>query len=234
MAADIRRFLRDEPIVARPASTLYQIRKFAARNRVLVGGVAATFLALVAGIIATTRQSISATRARDEATHSRDEATKSRDEATKSRDEATQSRDEATRAAAEAKAINDFLVKDMLLGADPQQAKGRRITVEEVLGNASAKIDTAYEGQPLVAASIRGTLGRIYYASGGTSWRNRTCASPTTRTANSLARRTGRRSRRARPRARSSRGTSSTRPSRSCDSASSTASARTIRTGTCR
>lgn len=52
-AADIRRTLRDEPIAARPPSTTYQFRKFARRNRALVSGVAATFLALVIGLIGT-------------------------------------------------------------------------------------------------------------------------------------------------------------------------------------
>lgn len=51
-AADIRRHLHDEPIVARPASTFYQLRKFAKRNRVLVGGVLATMLALAGGVVA--------------------------------------------------------------------------------------------------------------------------------------------------------------------------------------
>ena len=37
LAADIRRYLKDEPIVARPASTAYQLRKFAQRNRALGG-----------------------------------------------------------------------------------------------------------------------------------------------------------------------------------------------------
>ncbi len=53
LAGDIRRYLRDEPIVARPHSSLYQLRKFARRNRVLVGGVAATIVALAAGMVAT-------------------------------------------------------------------------------------------------------------------------------------------------------------------------------------
>lgn len=51
-AADVRRHLQDEPIVARPASTFYQLRKFAKRNRVLVGGVVATFAALLGGLVA--------------------------------------------------------------------------------------------------------------------------------------------------------------------------------------
>ena len=51
LAADLPRFLKDEPIVARPPTTFYQLRKFAKRNRTLVRGVAATFIALVTGII---------------------------------------------------------------------------------------------------------------------------------------------------------------------------------------
>jgi len=49
-AADIRRYLTFQPIEARTASTFYQIRKFTKRNRALVGGVAATFLALLGGV----------------------------------------------------------------------------------------------------------------------------------------------------------------------------------------
>jgi hypothetical protein len=51
LGADVRHYLGDEPIVARPASTFYQLRKFARRNKTLVGGVAAVFVVLVAGII---------------------------------------------------------------------------------------------------------------------------------------------------------------------------------------
>jgi serine/threonine protein kinase len=38
LAADIRRHLHDEPIVARPPTTTYQMQKFARRNKVLVTG----------------------------------------------------------------------------------------------------------------------------------------------------------------------------------------------------
>jgi hypothetical protein len=53
MAADIRRFLNDQPILAHPPSTMYQIRKFARRNRALVGGVAAVIVSLTGGLVAT-------------------------------------------------------------------------------------------------------------------------------------------------------------------------------------
>ncbi len=51
--ADIRRFLANEPILARPQSTFYQLSKFARRNRALVSGMAAVFLALILGLIGT-------------------------------------------------------------------------------------------------------------------------------------------------------------------------------------
>lgn len=54
LAADVRRLLRNEPIVARPASVLYQFRKFAQRNTALVGAAATVFLVLVAAVAWTT------------------------------------------------------------------------------------------------------------------------------------------------------------------------------------
>ena len=56
LADDLARFLRHEPIEARDPSALYQLSRFARRNRVLVGGIVAVFLALVGGIVATARQ----------------------------------------------------------------------------------------------------------------------------------------------------------------------------------
>ncbi|MHC5114694.1 MAG: serine/threonine protein kinase, partial [Planctomycetota bacterium] len=64
LAADIRRYLRDEPIVARPPSNVYQLSKFARRHKALVGGITATFVVLVIGIVAT---AIQARRAQAEA-----------------------------------------------------------------------------------------------------------------------------------------------------------------------
>ncbi len=54
LGSDIRRYLTNETITARPASGWYQLSRFAKRNRVLVAGVAATLLALVGGVVAST------------------------------------------------------------------------------------------------------------------------------------------------------------------------------------
>jgi WD40 repeat protein/predicted Ser/Thr protein kinase len=69
LAADVRRHLRNEPIRARRPSALYQLRKFARRNKALVGGVAAVILALVAGLIGTTLFAVREVRQRVEADH---------------------------------------------------------------------------------------------------------------------------------------------------------------------
>jgi tetratricopeptide (TPR) repeat protein len=67
LADDLRRFLDDQPIEARRASRLYQLRKFARRNRVLVGGLAGVFAALLLGVVGTAWQWARAADQRDRA-----------------------------------------------------------------------------------------------------------------------------------------------------------------------
>lgn len=50
-ADDITRYLENQPIQARPASTWYQLQKFSRRNRTLVGGVAVSFVIMLIGLI---------------------------------------------------------------------------------------------------------------------------------------------------------------------------------------
>jgi serine/threonine protein kinase/Tfp pilus assembly protein PilF len=68
LAADLRRYLKDEPIMARPASTLYQLRKFAHRHRPVAFAAISVFLVLIVGVIVSVRQ---ASRANREAAASR-------------------------------------------------------------------------------------------------------------------------------------------------------------------
>jgi tetratricopeptide (TPR) repeat protein len=53
LADDLRRFLGDEPVRARPAGALYRARKFTQRNKALVGGAAAALFALTLGLAGT-------------------------------------------------------------------------------------------------------------------------------------------------------------------------------------
>jgi tetratricopeptide (TPR) repeat protein len=63
-AADVQRFLSNEPIEARPPSLAYRASKFVRRNRVMVCGTALLLLAMVVGTIGTTSQWIRANRLR--------------------------------------------------------------------------------------------------------------------------------------------------------------------------
>jgi WD40 repeat protein/predicted Ser/Thr protein kinase len=67
LGADLRRWLAHEPILARPPSALYHLRKFARRHRSLVGGVVATGVALVLGLIGTIFFAVGEARQRGEA-----------------------------------------------------------------------------------------------------------------------------------------------------------------------
>jgi len=63
LAADIQRYLDDEPIVARPATSWYQLQKFARRNKGLVAGAALAGLALTVGLIVAAQQAVVARNA---------------------------------------------------------------------------------------------------------------------------------------------------------------------------
>ncbi|MCZ6766922.1 MAG: serine/threonine-protein kinase, partial [bacterium] len=134
LAADIRRFLNREPIAARPPSSGYQLRKFAQRNKALVGGVMATFVALVLGVIGTGYGML----------------------------EMTAQRDEARLQASIVAAVNTFLADDLLAQADPQIEPDRAIPLHVVLDRAAERIEGKFENARLVEASIRRTIGRTY------------------------------------------------------------------------
>jgi WD40 repeat protein/predicted Ser/Thr protein kinase len=67
LAADLRRWLAQEPIQARPPSALYQLRQFARRHKALVGGVVATVAALVLGLVGTILFAVGEARQRRQA-----------------------------------------------------------------------------------------------------------------------------------------------------------------------
>ncbi len=62
-ASDVGRFLNDEPVVARPPSRTYRIRKFARRHRAFLGSAAAIACILILGITVSTWQALEMARA---------------------------------------------------------------------------------------------------------------------------------------------------------------------------
>ncbi len=132
-AQDIRRFLADQPIAARAPSTVYQIRKLAKRHKAVVALVAAVAASLVLGVALTSWQARTATRARDE----------------------------ARRAEATARAVNDFLVKDLLLAADPHTTKGKSVSVSDVLAAAEKNVAERLADSPEIRAAVHAIMGEI-------------------------------------------------------------------------
>ena len=136
LAADIRRHLHDEPITARPPSVSYQLQKFARRHKALVTGMAAVFVVLVLGVVASTWEAVHARRAEAQ----------------------------AKQQSAIAQAVNGFLQNDLLgqASAYNQSKPDPDIKVRTVLDRAAGRIQGKFSKQPEVEAAIRNTIGRTY------------------------------------------------------------------------
>jgi tetratricopeptide (TPR) repeat protein len=145
LGQDVARYLRGEPISAHPPSVVYQLQLFARRHRAFFVAGAAAFVALLLGVIVSTVLYVRAESARTLA---------------------AEERDRAREAEARAEAINDFLVHDLLYAATPEVAQGRKLTVEEVLAEAARRVDTAFPEEPELAASLRSTLGDVFWRLG--------------------------------------------------------------------
>jgi tetratricopeptide (TPR) repeat protein len=65
-ADDIENYLNGEPLIAGPPGTGYKMKKFVRRNSVLVGGIAAVLVVLVAGVVVSTIFAIGQARALSE------------------------------------------------------------------------------------------------------------------------------------------------------------------------
>ena len=148
LVADIRRYLSNEPISARPITTFYQFRKFARRNRSLVAGVLAVFLTLVIGVVGTTSQAVRVTRERNRARDAEHLA--------------EQRRATAETEAAKAEAVSGFLLR-MLRAVDPSVAQGYDVALLRLLlDDAAGQIDGELAEQPEVRATIQDTIGSVY------------------------------------------------------------------------
>jgi tetratricopeptide (TPR) repeat protein len=135
-SADILRYLSDEPILARAPGGMYQIWKFARRNRALVAGIAVAIVGLTLGAATATWQAVTA----------------------------AQERNRAQVEARRAERISAFL-RDILQTANPK-AHGPDVTVRHVLDQAARDVDTQFGDDPLVEASIRNTIGNTYWTMG--------------------------------------------------------------------
>lgn len=138
LAEDLRRYLDDEPILARPASLAYQFRKFAKRRRGFVVAIGAVSLIFAAGVAGTIWQAVEATKGRALAQL-----------------ESTRAKQEAETAAE----ITNFL-SGMLASVDPENSLGKEPTISEIVDRAALDIDRRFDDKPKTEAALRDTIGR--------------------------------------------------------------------------
>jgi tetratricopeptide (TPR) repeat protein len=133
LAAEIGRYLRDEPVLASPPSVAYRAGKFARRHRAGVGIAAGVLLLLLGFAITMTVQARRIARERDR----------------------------ANREAEVSRRVQDFLT-GLFQVADPGQARGNSITAREILDKGAKQIDTELGGQPEIQAQLMYTMGFVY------------------------------------------------------------------------
>ncbi len=128
---DLNRYLMDQPILARKASTWYQLRKFSKRNPALVSLVIIVFVVLVSAVIMTN--------------FALREANKEREIAQ------TQQR------AQELTAL--FVTEDLFSAGNPDFGGDSGISLLDAMRSASDTIPDRFEGAPEAEASISFTMG---------------------------------------------------------------------------
>jgi serine/threonine protein kinase/tetratricopeptide (TPR) repeat protein len=143
LAADIKRHLNTEPVVARPPSKLYEFQKSVRRHKFGFATAAALVTVLAVGLLVSARE---AARANREARR------------------ALQAEAVAKERLAESQAVSKLMI-GVFQSPDPAR-NGRTITVAETLDRAVTNLDRDLAAQPALRAQLQATLGGTYYALG--------------------------------------------------------------------
>ncbi len=133
LAADVRRHLANEPVLAGAPTTMYRIRKFARRHRVGVATATLLLLSIVAGGIA----------------------------AAVGFGRAVRSERVAQREAESARQVADFLV-NLFDASTPDRSFGETITARTLLDLGARRIDGDTIDDPLVRARLLSTLASAH------------------------------------------------------------------------
>lgn len=137
LAADIRRHLANEPIVARPPSSRYRLEKFVRRHKVGVITAAVASVLVVSSTVVATVGFVRARRAEQQ----------------------------AAREAEAAKEVADFMV-DLFRQSDPNVQQRPSMTAQTLLEQGIRRVSTDLTSQPLLQARLMQTMGAVQTALG--------------------------------------------------------------------
>lgn len=144
LADDIRRYLADETISARPPSAVYQLSRFAKRNKLLVGVSCALVVAMITAVIGTSYGIVLA----NEQTDLAEESLK-----------------ESKRQQKISESVTSFFNNDVLASVVPS-AQGHKVTVIEALDRAAESLAERFQDEPATKAAISNNIGNVYLVLG--------------------------------------------------------------------
>ncbi len=157
LAADIERYLADEPVVASPPSWQYRLRKFGRRNRLQIAAASVLALSLVLGAIGTTVGMVRANHAAELANREADRANY----------EAAAANENAKflsglfAASDSPEIMGNAINAPLLLGQDPTPTNPD-VTARELLDVGARKIQDGFQDQPVLRSRFMHTIGRTY------------------------------------------------------------------------
>ena len=181
LSEDVGRYLDSRPILARAPSSIYQLKKFARRNRALMGGIVATVLALVAGVIVSTtfglraqaqRRAAEQARRNTEAVVDFQRRMLSEVDATKMGSDLAQSLDERLRSGLHDQGVPEAEIERTLATFDASLKDISTTDValglidKNVLSRALAASETRFPKQPAIRAQLRKSIGETYLGLG--------------------------------------------------------------------
>lgn len=169
LAADLRRFLKNEPILARQPSYWQRGLKWAQRHIAVVTVMSATAVLLCLAAAVTSallwNQSVKLSAALHEAQQSKRAAETMQGRAELAREQEGQARQRAVKRAAESKALLDFLEENILAASRPEGiegGQGREISLRAAIDQALPFIEQKFRNQPEIEIDLRRVLGVSY------------------------------------------------------------------------
>ncbi|MEM6363954.1 MAG: serine/threonine-protein kinase [Planctomycetota bacterium] len=166
-AADVQRFLKNEPVFARPPSFGYLARKFILKNRLFVASSSLVLFTLLVGICGTTDGMLRAYQAESLARQRLDEAIEARRFAESETDAKEVALAEETRQRKYAESVTDYLTDDYLrifVGEQEKKVFGKdqdHSILVDVLHRATKRLEST-ELPPEVEANRCLAIGAIY------------------------------------------------------------------------